>query len=74
MKQEDRPLDEFFAATLTVNGTAVTRRVQPRQHLIDFLRDELLRGQQHAGGTKPALQRIAFMKRLLQRTQFPAVG
>ena len=41
MKQEDRPLDEFFAATLTVNGTAVTRRVQPRQHLIDFLRDEL---------------------------------
>ena len=27
--------------TLTVNGTPVTRRVQPRQHLVDFLREEL---------------------------------
>ena len=27
--------------TLTVNGTQVTRRVQPRQHLVDFLREEL---------------------------------
>jgi carbon-monoxide dehydrogenase small subunit len=27
--------------TLTVNGTPVTRRVQARQHLVDFLRDEL---------------------------------
>ena len=27
--------------TLTVNGTQVSRRVAPRQHLVDFLRDEL---------------------------------
>ena len=27
--------------TLTVNGTAVSRRVPARQHLVDFLRDEL---------------------------------
>ena len=26
---------------LTVNGTQVSRRVQPRQHLVDFLREEL---------------------------------
>jgi carbon-monoxide dehydrogenase small subunit len=26
---------------VTVNGTQVTRSVQPRQHLVDFLRDEL---------------------------------
>ena len=34
-------MDEFFEATITVNGRPVTRRVQPRQHLIDFLREEL---------------------------------
>ena len=27
--------------TLSVNGTQVSRRVLPRQHLVDFLRDEL---------------------------------
>jgi aerobic-type carbon monoxide dehydrogenase small subunit (CoxS/CutS family) len=27
--------------TLTVNGTEVRRRVEARQHLVDFLRDEL---------------------------------
>ena len=27
--------------TLTVNGTEVRRRVEPRQHLVDFLREEL---------------------------------
>jgi carbon-monoxide dehydrogenase small subunit len=27
--------------TLTVNGTQVSRRVEPRQHLVDFLRDDL---------------------------------
>jgi carbon-monoxide dehydrogenase small subunit len=27
--------------TLTVNGVEVTRRVAPRTHLVDFLRDEL---------------------------------
>ena len=27
--------------TLTVNGTKVTRRIEPRLHLVDFLREEL---------------------------------
>ena len=27
--------------TLTVNGVQVSRRVEPRQHLVDFLREEL---------------------------------
>jgi carbon-monoxide dehydrogenase small subunit len=34
---------------LTVNGTAVARRVAPRQHLIDFLREELGLTGSHAG-------------------------
>jgi carbon-monoxide dehydrogenase small subunit len=32
-------MDTTIEATVTVNGTPVTRRVAPRQHLIDFLRD-----------------------------------
>jgi len=28
-------------ATITVNGTRLTRRIEPRTHLIDFLREEL---------------------------------
>jgi carbon-monoxide dehydrogenase small subunit len=32
---------EPLVVTLTVNGTQVTRSVLPRQHLVDFLRDEL---------------------------------
>ena len=35
--------------TLTVNGERVTRRVEPRQHLIDFLRLELQLTGSHAG-------------------------
>ena len=35
--------------TLTVNGTRVGRRVAPRQHLVDFLRDELGLTGSHAG-------------------------
>jgi aerobic carbon-monoxide dehydrogenase small subunit len=34
-------MDQTLVITLTVNGTQVTRSVQPRQHLVDFLRDEL---------------------------------
>ena len=34
-------MDETLATTLIVNGTRVTRRVPARQHLSDFLRDEL---------------------------------
>jgi len=34
-------VDEQIQATITVNGTRVTRRIEPRMHLIDFLREEL---------------------------------
>src|ERR1041385_1025755 len=34
-------MDHAVDITLTVNGTTVKRRVEPRQHLVDFLRDEL---------------------------------
>jgi carbon-monoxide dehydrogenase small subunit len=34
-------VDERIEATITVNGTRVTRRIEPRMHLIDFLREEL---------------------------------
>ena len=34
-------MDQTLVITMTVNGTQVTRSVQPRQHLVDFLRDEL---------------------------------
>jgi len=35
--------------TLTVNGTQVSRRVPARQHLVDFLRDDLGLTGSHAG-------------------------
>lgn len=41
----DRELD----ITLTVNGTRVTRRVEARTHLVDFLRDELGLTGSHVG-------------------------
>jgi carbon-monoxide dehydrogenase small subunit len=34
-------MDKTLLTTLTVNGRAVTRRIPARQHLSDFLRDEL---------------------------------
>ncbi len=34
-------MDHARETTLTVNGTAVTRRIPARQHLVDFLREEL---------------------------------
>ena len=34
-------MDPANDITLTVNGTQVTRRAPARQHLVDFLRDEL---------------------------------
>ena len=34
-------MEQTLVITLAVNGTQVTRSVQPRQHLVDFLRDEL---------------------------------
>ena len=43
------PLERAPEITLTVNGTAVTRRVTARQHLIDFLREELGLTGSHVG-------------------------
>ncbi len=34
-------MEHALDITLTVNGTQVSRRVPPRQHLVDFLREEL---------------------------------
>ena len=34
-------MEQALETTLTVNGTRVTRRISARQHLIDFLREEL---------------------------------
>jgi carbon-monoxide dehydrogenase small subunit len=34
-------MEHVIETTLSVNGTSVTRRIPPRQHLIDFLREEL---------------------------------
>jgi len=34
-------MEQALDISLTVNGTPVTRRVAARQHLVDFLRDEL---------------------------------
>ena len=34
-------MEQAVLITLTVNGTQVTRRVEPRQHLVDFLREDL---------------------------------
>ena len=41
--------DRSIAITLVVNGTPVTRRVEPRQHLIDFLREDLGLTGSHTG-------------------------
>jgi len=34
-------MEHALDITLSVNGVEVSRRVRPRQHLVDFLRDEL---------------------------------
>ena len=34
-------MDQTLTTTMTVNGTQVTRNIPARQHLVDFLRDEL---------------------------------
>jgi aerobic-type carbon monoxide dehydrogenase small subunit (CoxS/CutS family) len=41
--------DQFVDTTLVVNGGTVTRRVEARQHLIDFLREELGLTGSHVG-------------------------
>jgi carbon-monoxide dehydrogenase small subunit len=42
-------MEHDYDITLTVNGTTVSRRVPARQHLVDFLRDELELTGSHAG-------------------------
>ena len=42
-------MDQAVQTTLTVNGVSVTRRVEPRVHLIDFLREELGLTGSHVG-------------------------
>jgi len=42
-------MDESVPVSLTVNGVAVSRRVEPRQSLVDFLRYELELTGSHVG-------------------------
>ena len=42
-------MEHALDITLTVNGTPVSRRVQVRQHLVDFLREELGLTGSHVG-------------------------
>ena len=42
-------IDRMVDVTITVNGEAVSRRVEARQHLIDFLREELQLNGSHVG-------------------------
>ena len=42
-------MEHDYDITLTVNGTALSRRVPARQHLVDFLRDDLELTGSHAG-------------------------
>ena len=42
-------MEHAVETTLTVNGSRVTRRVEPRQHLVDFLREELGLTGSHVG-------------------------
>jgi carbon-monoxide dehydrogenase small subunit len=43
------PPETALETTLTVNGSTVTRRIPARQHLIDFLREELGLTGSHVG-------------------------
>ena len=42
-------MDRSIETTLSVNGTPTTRRIEPRQHLIDFLREDLGLTGSHTG-------------------------
>ena len=42
-------MDHAVETTLIVNGTRITRRIEPRQHLVDFLREELGLTGSHTG-------------------------
>ena len=43
------PPEQVIEATITVNGSGVTRRIPARQHLIDFLREEMGLTGSHVG-------------------------
>ena len=49
MSQNENFEDRTVATTLIVNGAMVTRRIAARQHLIDFLREELGLTGSHVG-------------------------
>ena len=42
-------MEDAVDISLTVNGTAVSRRVEPRVHLVDFLREEMGLTGSHVG-------------------------
>jgi carbon-monoxide dehydrogenase small subunit len=42
-------MEHAVETTLTVNGVKVTRRIEPRVHLVDFLREELGLTGSHVG-------------------------
>jgi carbon-monoxide dehydrogenase small subunit len=42
-------MERTVEVTITVNGEPVTRRVEARQHLVDFLREELQLTGSHVG-------------------------
>jgi carbon-monoxide dehydrogenase small subunit len=42
-------MDQLIETSMIVNGTKVTKMIAPRQHLIDFLRDELGLTGSHVG-------------------------
>jgi len=42
-------MEHAVDTTLTVNGVRVTRRIEPRQHLVDFLREEIGLTGSHVG-------------------------
>lgn len=42
-------MEHAYDITLTVNGTTLSRRVPARQHLVDFLREDLELTGSHAG-------------------------
>ena len=43
------PPEQVIEATITINGSGVTRRIPARQHLIDFLREEMGLTGSHVG-------------------------
>jgi aerobic carbon-monoxide dehydrogenase small subunit len=42
-------MERALEVTITVNGEAVTRRIEARQHLVDFMREELQLTGSHVG-------------------------